>query len=166
MTRDPNKPIKLPDLSGETDVGKLDRWMEAGKREGVEALYDMALRRKIDVLGGNPEDPLDFEMMRVIAAREHGLKIKHGKNQQAAYLRRKYGNDGAEKTFADLAGRPEPTDGFDGLIESGFVHCTAEHVVLRYPHRFDPAVRKIAAERLELFGIDLPLPTIEAEKTS
>lgn len=146
------------DLASITDVEKIDNLMANARRLGDEGMRTAALRRKIEILGGNPEDPLDMEMMRVIAAREQVIFETQRKKLRAAHLRGKYERDGAQATFEFLASKKTPTEGYDSLIESGMIEYTAEHVVLRYPDRFSDTARKRAAERLTQAGATLPTP--------
>ncbi len=144
------------DLQRITDPKLLDNVIVNAIRHANEPLRLAALRRKVEILGGDADDPLEVEMQRVIAAREEVLFMQHGRRLQANRLRKKHAGSGAQATFEYLASNRDATEGYDSLVDNGMIEFTAEHVVLRYPDRFSEKARTRAAERLAEVGVTVP----------
>jgi hypothetical protein len=123
---------------------------ETGKRRD---LRDVALRRAWGLAGLDFSDELHRDFHAMLAAYEHFLSEKHGRNLKASYTRRALANKGVEGTLQDWALAPKPTEGFKRLVDSNLAEFTGECVVVRHAGRFSDDVVAACKSRLEKFGV-------------
>ncbi|MFC3100882.1 hypothetical protein [Altererythrobacter lauratis] len=132
-------------------IDDLKRLMVNARRLGDEAIYNAAFKRRCQLEGINQDDPLHRDFFEVLAAYEELLEEKHGRKQRASYTRRKVKETGVEQCLIDWALDPKETDGFQTLRDRGMLDLTGEHVVTKYPDRFDDHVVAAAKARLERY---------------
>lgn len=123
-------------------------------KPGVAEIERAALQRLWALDGLDHDDPLHRDFAVMLAAYEHTLMLKHGKNQPAIRTRRKLANKGVVQCLEDWALGTQETAGFQRLLELGFPQYTGEAVVLRHVSRFDERVVAAARARLSEHGID------------
>jgi hypothetical protein len=102
-----------------------------------------------DVGGLLPEDPLYKEFEIMLATYEAMITEKNGQNTRATRTWEKLGRVGIIKCLEDWSLKPQPTEGFAKLVESGQVDLTAEAIVVRYAGRFSPEAVRAAQLRLD-----------------
>ncbi len=145
------------------DADKLKNLMNNAKRMGSETVFDAAFRRRVAVLSGDDHDtPIAFDFWRSIHTLESALSDERGKATRLTRTRQKLARAGVQKTLADLAVAPKPSEGFDLLIERNLSDLTAEAVILRFPEEFEKDIRIAAEQRLLSAGCTLQEPDKEA----
>jgi len=135
-------------ISSYTDAKQLQILMTNAKRQGREAIYNEAFRRRCELEGINYDDPLEREFHVTLAAYEELLAEKHGRRQPAGYTRRKLRDKGVVQCLEDWAMDTKETDGFRTLVDRGMIELTGEYLVTKYPKRFSPEAVRRATARL------------------
>ncbi len=135
-----------------TDETKLRNWIANARRSGAEEVEAAARRRLIEIRAFGeidaPDDAMVLDFWKSITALEQELSEERGKTIRLSRTRQKIARVGVEKTLADLALQPRPSEGYHLLRERGMLDLSAEAVVLRFPERFDQEVLDAAARRL------------------
>jgi hypothetical protein len=139
----------IPDfISKLTDRKKLRNVMDNAQRQGNDAAYWAAFKRKCTLEGMNCDDSLHAEFYQVLAAYEELLTDKNGRTTKASRTRQKLARHSVEKCLEDWALSTQPTQGFNLLIEKGIPELTAEYLVIKYADRFSDEAVKMATQRL------------------
>ncbi len=138
------------------DETKLRNWIANAEREGAQEVEETARRRLIEVRASQDvddgNDPLVLDFWKTISALEHELSLERGKTIRLSRTRQKIGRVGVETTLRDLTLSSQPSDGYHLLRDRGMLDLSAEAVVLRYAHRFEPEVLEAARNRLDADG--------------
>ncbi len=135
------------------DRDKLSVFAKNAETKGQNDLRDAALQKLWKLAGLNFSDPLDRDFHAMLAAYEHFLFEKHGRNLKAAYTRRALSNKGVVGTLRDWAAGAKPTEGFKRLVDANLSYFTGECVIIRHAGRFPPETVEAAKQRLADFGI-------------
>lgn len=135
------------------DPKKLKDFAKNAEDRSENDLRDSALEKMWRLAGLNFSDPLDRDFHAMLAAYEHFLFEKHGRNLKAAYTRRALENKGVVGTLTDWAADKKPTEGFKRLVEANLAQFTGECVIIRHSNRFPPLVVDAARKRLADFGV-------------
>jgi hypothetical protein len=133
--------------------------MQRARARDMPKVYEAAFRRMCQLVGDkneNPNDPLIKDFYETLAAYEHLLAEKNGKNQRAHRTRQKIANKGVHQSLIEWARGKTETNGFRLLIEAHLPEYTGEYLVARYADRFPADVVALAKERLISHGIALP----------
>jgi hypothetical protein len=131
----------------------LENFAVNAAKKGRNDLRDAALKRSWKLAGLNYSDELDKDFHAMLAAYEHFLFLKHGKNIRAQRTWQKLANKGVIGCLTDWALDKSPTEGFLRLVEGGLAEFTGECVILRHADRFDPSIIVAAKTRLEEHGV-------------
>ena len=102
------------------------------------------------------QDPLVLRFWQAVTAAEQVRTQANGKTTRLQRTRNKAAEKGVTITMADLALKPEPSDGFGYLVEAGLPHLVFEYVIAEMPNRFDATVVDAAKARLDAHGIAQP----------
>lgn len=135
------------------DRQKLDAFAKNAEAKCQNELRDAALQKMWKLAGLNFSDPLDRDFHAMLAAYEHFLLEKHGRNLKAAYTRRALANKGVIGTLKDWAAAAKPTEGFKRLVDAKLSYFTGECVIVRHANRFPPETVESARQRLADFGV-------------
>jgi hypothetical protein len=144
-----------PDLRNEWDEEKLKNWMANAKRLGREDVFQAAFRQLCRVDGRYIDDPLGADFATVMRALEQALTDERGKTTRLSRTRQKLKRVGVRQTLADLALKTKPSDGFFKLLEFGMGDMSAEALIIRHGHEFEPDVIEAARRRLSEYGVKL-----------
>jgi hypothetical protein len=96
------------------------------------------------------------DFYEALAAYEQLLFEKHGMVRLASYTRRSIKNKGIHQSLLEWAKEKTEKPGFTLLIDMGMPEYTAEYLISRYASRFPQEVVKLARERLDRCGVNLP----------
>ncbi|MDF2231532.1 hypothetical protein P2H44_03100 [Albimonas sp. CAU 1670] len=144
----------LAAIPGLTDPERLRTLMTNAKSYGSAAVERAAFSRLCEIQPSAEPGTLEHDVWRSVFALEEMLREERGKTTLLSRTRQKIAKDGEAKTCADLTLKPQPSAGFDMLVERGLPELLFESVVLRNADRFPSEVIEAAQERLR--GIQAP----------
>ena len=114
------------------DPGRLRVFMDNGRRQGAETVWQAAFRRLIEVLPDEAPGTIEHDFWRTINAFEQIRTEERTKTTRLSRTRQKVARVGVMQTLTDFALSKKPTDGFDMLIARGLPELTGEAIVLRH----------------------------------
>ena len=130
------------------DPEKLRRFMANAQRKGADELYDLARRRRLDILPEAEQGTTEHDVWRSVHALEDVRKQEAGKTIRLARTRQAIERKGVKQTVSDLVSKTKPSEGFTMLKERDMLEYSFEAVVLRHPCDFESSVRMAAQKRL------------------
>lgn len=143
---------QLDIIAGCSDRTKLRNWIRNAERSGAMEVVETARRRLIAVEAlahaGDAADPLTVDFWKSIVALELMLSMERGKTTLLSRTRQKILRVGVERTVADLALQPVPSEGYRLLQDRKLLDLSAEAVILSHAERFDGTVVAAAQDRL------------------
>lgn len=140
-------------IAGTVDKDKLRNLYRNAQSKGEIDIERAALERLWTLEGIDHDDPLHRDFAVMLAAYEHALMLKHGRNVSASRTRQKLRSKGVVRCLEDWAQGDQETAGFKSLLELGFPQYTGEAVVLRHAERFNTQIVDAARARLMEHGV-------------
>jgi hypothetical protein len=131
------------------DPAKLRVLASNAKTRGREDIWFQALARIADLSGQNSDPGVDRDFWQAITAAEEFRSAEVGKTIRLARTRQKIGRVGIMQTVVDLASKPGVSEGFRILVRGGRSDLTAESIVVRHAHLFNPYVIQAAQAKLD-----------------
>jgi hypothetical protein len=144
----------LAQIAALEDPGRLRAIIVNARRLKSQVVEAAAFERLCFVQPEAMPGTVEHEVWQSVHALEELLKEERGKTVLLNRTRQKISRDGEAKTAADLTLRPNPSQGFQDLIERGHPELLFEAVVLRHPQTFGQDVLAAAAARLTEAGVD------------
>ncbi len=138
------------------DVAAVRRLLANAQRLNRHDIVDACRIRIYELSGVEHNDAVERRLWQAVAAYEETLRDKHGRNQPAAYTRRKIAAKGAIQTLTDWALDPNVTPGFEALVTADAARFTGEYVVVEFADRFPSDAVAAARKKLEAYGVPLP----------
>jgi hypothetical protein len=133
--------------------------LERARARQMEDVYSAVFRRMCQLVGNendDPDDPLVRDFYETLAAYEQLLTERNGRNTPATRTRQKLANKGVYVSLIEWTRGKIETNGFSLLVEAGMPEYTGEYLVARYADRFPLDVVRLARDRLQLQGVELP----------
>jgi hypothetical protein len=125
----------------------------------LDDVYSAVFRRLCQLVGNendDPDDPLVRDFYETLATYEQLLTEKNRRNTPASRTRQKLANKGVHLSLIEWTRGKIETNGFTLLVDAGLPEYTGEYLVARHADRFPADVVKLAQERLEMHGVQLP----------
>ena len=138
------------------DIAAVRRLLANAQRLNRQDIACACRIRIYELSGVNHDDPVERRLWQAVAAYEETLRDKHGRNQPAAYTRRKIAAKGAVQTLTDWALDPNVTPGFEALVAANAARFTGEYVVVEFADRFPPEAVTAARKKLQSYDVDMP----------
>lgn len=135
--------------------------MERAKKLGDDDLYRKLFIRSCEISGrsiDDPSDPVVVAFYETLAAYEHLLSEKNGRNQQAGRTRQKVNRKGVRQTLIDWTMQDGRTAGFETLVAKGLYQYTGEFIVARFASEFPEDAVERAKQVLTKHNIPIPDP--------
>ena len=138
------------------DVAAVRRLLANAQRLNRQDIVCACRIRIYELSAVDHDDPVERRLWQAVAAYEETLRDKHGRNQPAAYTRRKIAAKGAVQTLTDWALDPNVTPGFEALVAANAARFTGEYVVVEFADRFPPEAVTAARKKLQSYDVDMP----------
>ena len=138
------------------DIAAVRRLLANAQRLNRQDIACACRIRIYELSGVDHHDPVERRLWQAVAAYEETLRDKHGRNQPAAYTRRKIAAKGAVQTLTDWALDPNVTPGFEALVAANAARFTGEYVVVEFADRFPPEAVTAARKKLQSYDVDMP----------
>ena len=138
------------------DIAAVRRLLANAQRLNRQDIACACRIRIYELSGVDHDDPVERRLWQAVAAYEETLRDKHGRNQPAAYTRRKIAAKGAVQTLTDWALDPNVTPGFEALVAANAARFTGEYVVVEFADRFPPEAVTAARKKLQSYDVDMP----------
>ena len=138
------------------DIAAVRRLLANAQRLNRQDIVCACRLRIYELSGVDHHDPVERRLWQAVAAYEETLRDKHGRNQPAAYTRRKIAAKGAVQTLTDWALDPNVTPGFEALVAANAARFTGEYVVVEFADRFPPEAVTAARKKLQSYDVDMP----------
>lgn len=136
------------------DAQKLRSLIDNARRLKSLVVERAAFARLCIVQPQSDVGSVEHDVWQSIHALEEMHRLSRGKTIRLTRTRQKIARDGEIQTVADLALKPDASQGFIDLIALGHPELTFEAVVIRHPAMFTETVQSAARLRLGASGIN------------